>query len=389
MKHPQDLRLNRRQWMVAATAATAALAGCGGGGSSLIGTLPGTGGTGIGVQGPITGFGSVIVNSTRFDDAGASVYLDGVKLSSAALRVGMVASIDGALDTSGTSGSATRIDVWSIASGSVSQVDLAGAQFSMVGMRFSTDIATSFDGLPNLAALSVGTPVMVWGLQSSGDARAWRATRVKALSTSTATMVSTGLLMRSGTGTATLNCLELAGTAWMAFADQQLLRVEGDVDSAGRLVVRQALAMATEQRITSSGLIEFEGVVTAFTSATDFFMGAVRVDAGKAQVSGDGQSLMVGTSVEVTGALRNGVLIASKLELKGGGAAVQVDITGLVQTFNGLGSFEVRGQRCDASMAQLVSGPLSSLRSGTKVRVVGASEGHETLLVQSISIFPP
>jgi hypothetical protein len=75
--------------------------------------------------------------------------------------------------------------------------------------------------------------------------------------------------------------------------------------------------------------------------------------------------------------------------LKGGGAAVQVDITGLVQTFNGLGSFEVRGQRCDASMAQLVSGPLSSLRSGTKVRVVGASEGHETLLVQSISIFPP
>ena len=52
------------------------LASCGGGMGGFAG-LPGTGGTGISSFGSISGFGSVIVNSIKFDDLQASIRMDG------------------------------------------------------------------------------------------------------------------------------------------------------------------------------------------------------------------------------------------------------------------------------------------------------------------------
>ena len=384
MKHQHDLRLNRRQWLLATTVA---LTGCGGGSGNVTGLLPGTGGTGIGVQGTISGFGSVIVNNTKFDDSAASVYLDGIKLASADLRVGMVASIEGTVDSAGTSGSASRIDVWSIAKGLLKFADISGSNFSMVGMTFTTDVATSFEGMTNLAAIASDTPIAVWGVQTSDNARAWKATRVKVLTATPATIVSTGLFVA---GTQTLNDMHLSGSAASGFADMQLLRVEGVFDSAtNTLAVSKAIAMAAAQGIASSGLVEIEGAVTAYTSATRFSVGAISVDASKALVVSASQTVSANSSVEVIGSMQNGVLIASKVEIKGGDAAVQIDITGVVESFAGVDAFEVRGQRCDASKASVLSGMLSNLRKGTKVRVIGTSEGHETLSVKSIYIDVP
>jgi hypothetical protein len=384
MKHPHDLRLNRRQWLLATTAA---LTGCGGAGSSnLASALPGTGGTGIGMQGTITGFGSVIVNKTKFDDSAASVYLDGVKQAgSVDLRVGMVANISGSLDGGGTSGSATRIDVWSIASGVVSQLDISGSTFSMAGMNFSTDGATSFEGLANLPAISTGTSLVVWGEQTSADALTWRATRVKLLALPSTTMVRTGLFDAT---TQTLNGISLSGIDMSSFAGK-LVRVDGFFDSLSSvLAVTKATAITATQLIESSGLVEIEGVVTAYTSSSDFYIGMIHVDARNATgTSGVG----LNSSVEVTGTIQNGVLIASKVEIESNHSAVQIDITGVVEHFNGVNSFEVRGQNCDASslLPSLSPTQLSNLHVGTKVHVIGTSRGHETLLVQSIEIGVP
>jgi hypothetical protein len=385
MTYPDELRLNRRQWLLTTTAV---LTGCGGGGN-LAGALPGTGGTGIGVQGTITGFGSVIVNNTKFDDSAASVYLDGVQLSSSDLRVGMVASIEGSVASSGSSGSsgrASRIDVWSIARGVVRPTDITGTGFTMAGMRFSTDVATSFEGLVNLSSISVDTPLAVWGVQTSADARAWKATRVKLLSTVPTSIVSTGLL---STSTGMLNGMHLTGSALGGFADKQLLRVEGSFDSASSVLsVSSATAVGVAQQTASSGLVEWEGVVTAFSNATDFSIGTIRVDASKATLSPANQIVSLNSAVEVTGTLQNGVLNASLVEIKSSNAAVQIDITGVVEHFNGVAAFEVRGQPCDASNAR-VTGTLSNLHAGTKVRVLGSSDGDETLLVQAIYIDVP
>jgi hypothetical protein len=257
----------------------------------------------------------------------------------------------------------------------------------MVGMTFTTDVATCFEGMTNLAAIASDTPIAVWGVQTSVNARAWKATRVKVLTATPATIVSTGLFVA---GTQTLNDMHLSGSAVSGFADMQLLRVEGVFDSAtNTLAVSKAIAMAAAQGIASSGLVEIEGAVTAYTSATRFSVGAISVDASKALVVGASQTVSSNSSVEVIGSMQNGVLIASKVEIKGGDAAVQIDITGLVESFAGVDAFEVRGQRCDASKASVLTGSLSNLRKGTKVRVIGTSEGHETLSVKSIYIDVP
>jgi hypothetical protein len=259
----------------------------------------------------------------------------------------------------------------------------------MVGMQISTDAATSFEGLANIASIAIDTPLVIWGVQTSADARSWRATRVKVLAAPAAKIVSTGLF---SAGARTLNGMHLSGSAVSDFADQQLLRVEGDLNSAtGELLVGQAAAGGAEQRIRSSGLVELEGVVTALSlsSATAFSIGTIRVDASKATVSGAGQKVSLDSTVEVTGTVQNGVLVASKLEIKSSSATIQVDITGVVKSFEGLDEFEVRGQRCDASKARILSGSLANLRAGTKVRVVGTSDGHETLKVLSIYIGVP
>ena len=392
MKHPHDFRLNRRQWLLATAAA---LTGCGGGGSNLAGGLPGTGGTGIGVQGPITGFGSVIVNNTKFDDSAASVYLDGVKqASSVDLRVGMVANISGSLDASGIVGSASRIDVWSIASGVVSEVDVPGSRFSMVGMNFSTDVATSFEDRTDLAAISVGMPLTVWGVQTSANARSWRATRVKLLNPAPATIVSTGLFDASGS-TPMLNEMrlrDLSGSYLTGLVDQ-LLRVEGVYDSGTNMldVTSKPIVITAEQQVASSGLIELDGVVTAFASITNFSIGTTRVDASKATVTPTGQTVSLDRSVEVTGSMQNGVLLASKVEIKGGNSAVQIDITGVISRFTSPSDFVVRGQKCDASslVPSLSPVQLSNLHKDTKVHVTGTSQGDETLLVETIQIGVP
>jgi hypothetical protein len=389
MKHPHDLRLNRRQWLLATTAA---LTGCGGGGgSNLAGALPGTGGTGIGVQGPITGFGSVIVNGTKFDDSAASVYLDGLPFSSTHLRVGMVANIRGSLDAGGTSGSATHIDVWSIASGVVDNVDIPDSKFSMFGMDFSTDDATSFEGVANLEAISTGISLAVWGEQTSENAQSWRATRVTLLAPPVpTTVVRTGLFYANTKMLNDMQLRDVSGTYLIGLVDQ-LLRVEGNFDSIANVldVTSKPVPISAAQQIATSGLVEIGGVVTAYTSGTDFYIGTTRVDASKATgTSGVG----LNSSVEATGSMQNdGVLMATKVEIKSGNSRAKIDITGAITSFTSPSEFEVRGQKCDASgiVPSLSPVQLSNLQKGTKVHVIGTSQGHETLLVESIQIGVP
>ena len=377
-------RLSRRDWLLT-TAALLAGCGGGGGGASIGAALPGTGGTGIGVQGPITGFGSVIVNNTTFDDSAATVLLDDVQRSRADLRIGMVANIKGQRDESGATGSAERIEIWSIAKGLVTQAP-SGTRFALAGMDIETDSATAYEGLPNLAAITVGMPLAVWGLQLSADARSWKATRVALLPLAPAT-VSTGLLQISNRSF-TLNGMTLTGSSLAAFADGQLLRVEGSL-SLGQLAVSRATAVGTELLVPQSGDVELEGLVTAVSTPTRFVLGSVTVDVSQASVSPANQTVSVNARVEVYGALQNGVLRATKLEIKSGTEGTRVDITATIESFESVSEFEIRGQHCDASQATIRSGSLSALRKGVKVRVVGIAGGEERLTVTDLYIGVP
>lgn len=377
----QHSQLTRRSWMVLATAS---LTGCGGGSDTTAGT-PGTGGTGqyatLYSQGSITGFGSVIVNGVQFDDALAIVQMNGVAATSADLRLGMVVAVQGQRGVDTTAGTASHIDVWSIAQGLVRQAFSADSnQFSVAGMTVQVDSATVFDGMSSAAQLTMGLRVAVWGLQTSAGGTHWKATRVAVVTVTT--MVSTGLVRVSGP-LHDINGLAITGPFAGSLMDGQLVRVQGIESVDGRSVALESIKLlgASGAGIQLKGEIEIEGFVTSTPSASGFMLGSIEVDTRNAIYSPIGNSITQGARVEVYGTWQAGVLKASKVELEDEKTLHAVEIDARIEQFTSLANFVVRGQRCDASSARLSHTTLAELRVGVRVKVKGAKAGGDVLIV--------
>lgn len=377
----QHSQLTRRSWMVLATAS---LTGCGGGSDTTAG-VPGTGGTGqyatLYSQGSITGFGSVIVNGVQFDDALAIVQMNGVAATSADLRLGMVVAVQGQRGVDTTAGTASHIDVWSIAQGLVRQAFSADSnQFSVAGMTVQVDSATVFDGMSSAAQLTMGLRVAVWGLQTSAGGTHWKATRVAVVTVTT--MVSTGLVRVSGP-LHDINGLAITGPFAGSLMDGQLVRVQGIESVDGRSVALESIKLlgASGAGIQLKGEIEIEGFVTSTPSASGFMLGSIEVDTRNAIYSPIGNSITQGARVEVYGTWQAGVLKASKVELEDEKTLHAVEIDARIEQFTSLANFVVRGQRCDASSARLSHITLAELRVGVRVKVKGAKAGGDVLIV--------
>ena len=119
-----------------------------------------TGGTGVG---PVTGFGSVIVNGVRYDDTGIdnTSFFDDHGRNKSGLMAGMMVKITatGINDASGT-GTATKIEVLRHVDGPLDDngVVLATNRFRVMGQSVVADTTTVFDnvvagGLIDLAAI--------------------------------------------------------------------------------------------------------------------------------------------------------------------------------------------------------------------------------------------
>lgn len=369
MKNRFDLPLTRRAWMLLTGAA---VTGCGGGGSSF--ALPGTGGTGaVFAQGSISGFGSVIVNGITFNDLQSTVTVDGSTAASADLRLGMVAEIQGTRQSTAlTLGTASSIEVWSLAQGVVSALVPGG--FVVAGMTILYDAATVPDGLNSVSAVAVGQTVVVWGLQNRADASQWMATRV-AVTSPGVPVVSSGLIRMMGSGP-TLNGLSMMGnTAGMKEGD--LARVEGTLSAPGVLDVSRFRSMGLVPTNQSEGSVEVEGFVTEMTTPTRFRLGLTEVDASAATMP---PALTVGDRIEVYGNWVSGILVATRVSIETEDELQLTDITGTVSAFTSVADFVVRDQRCDASHAVFSHGLSTDLKLGALVHVKGTRSGSMLLL---------
>ncbi|MDD5332693.1 MAG: DUF5666 domain-containing protein [Rhodoferax sp.] len=376
MSQPENLDtpLTRRSWLVLAASA---VTGCGGGSVSMA-SLPGTGGTGLFAQGPISGFGSVILNGIRFDDTAATVQLDGLAAGSSDLRLGMVASVQGQRGADVTLGTASSIEVWSIAQGQVTQGQAtpgASGRFSVAGMTVLTDPNTVFDGFSATAPLSVGQRVAVWGLQAGADGRSWSATRVALVADSA--VVSSGMLSVEDSQR-TLNGLLLTGALAGTLAQGALVRVQGTLSANGSsLEVLSAKPLSGSGGASPQGDAEIEGVITTAPSASGFSLGTIVVDASQAVYSPANAQLFIGARVEVNGTWRSGVLQATSVALQDEQAQQTLEISGSVETFSSLSNFTVRGQRCDASgLTSFGHGTAADLKVGAKVKLKGSMAGE-------------
>ena len=362
------------------SALVSTLVGCGGG--------VGTGGTGGFSSGPITGFGSVIVNGVRFDDVGAVVVDgDGVVRSRDQLRLGMTVEVAGT-DVGDATGVATTIRYDSDLLGVVdSAVDPASGSFTLLGQRVLVDSATVFDeSVGGLAALRKGQMLEVYAVYDPADAN-YRATRVGPAA-ATATPHVRGLVAQADTSARTLRIANVgysysvAGGVPADIGAGQYVRLNlsSAVPSAGRYAVHAfGTAVAV---LPDSDKGSLKGLITSFVSSRSFSVNGRPVDASAATYPSGSAGLAVGVRVEVAGALRSGTLKATKV-------AIDTDPQRSLQTFELHGAitavntvlktFTLRGVRVGTTRSDLVykDGTAASVAVGRQVTVKGklSSEG--------------
>jgi hypothetical protein len=305
-------------WLLAAF-----VAGCGGGGGVD------SGGTGVQpssfASGPITGFGSVIVNAVHYDDGTATVRDGtGAARSRDDLRLGMTIDVRGdriVTDGTGTASSTARTIVFSSAIvGPVAASDVAGRTLLVLGQTVDVTARTVFaESLAGgQAAIAVGSVVEVYGRFDPARSR-YVATRIDAAPAGTAFAVrgivsalddvarsfSLGALRISYAGVASLPA---------TFGNGRFVRATlAAVPGAGGVWPAVALSDGAP-RIEDHDEAKLEGRVTAFVSATSFSVDGTPVDARIARF--EGAAVALGARVDVEGTLRDGVLVARKVEVE-------------------------------------------------------------------------
>lgn len=322
---PQSTGLNRRDCIFALTAVAAGLSGCGGGGGSFAGIS--SGGTGFVSVGTVRGFGSVIVNTIRFDDSGATFTDDdGSVRSRDDLRLGMVATVD-ASNVSVATGTARSVSFGAQIVGRVTSIDVSNRRFFVLEQRIEVTGSTIFEaetiggipGLPlGLTSLAVGDVVEIHGFSKS---EGLSATRVQRQSPGTQIFRVQGEVGNHDPAARTfrIGALRIEYNSTPT-SDVRFTPVNGAQVRVRLVAANPAPAVWSATRIAraeSGGAegsrSEIEGNITAFTSVSAFSVNGIAVDASAVAVP---PGLAVGVRVEVEGSFLGGVLVATEVELE-------------------------------------------------------------------------
>jgi len=283
-----------------------------------------TGGTGAGayVQGPITGFGSVIVAGVRFDDSCSNCIedADGTRRSRDDLRLGMMVEVEsGPIGDDGSGGrvaTATRVRLVSELLGPVTEAfNTAESRIAVLGQPVQLTPATVVDGvLGGAASLRVDDVVEVFGFSAEMDG--YVATRIERRSSAPDSYRVRGqvrdLDRMANTMRIGVQGFDLTTTGVPAGLDNdQFVRLAVRTQQVGgRWPV---VSVAIEDRSAGDhDEAEVEGLISAFTNAATFSVNGVRVDARNAIAPA---GLAVGVRVKVRGRSLAGVLMAASVEI--------------------------------------------------------------------------
>ena len=390
-----------RPWraLCALLVATSLAVGCGGGDSGV-----GAGGTGSPLsfsQGPITGFGSIIVNGVHFDDSGASVVDDdgNALVGSKSLRLGTVVEVQGGVVTNGaTAASAIHVHV-DLVGPVTAAYDATSGRLAVLGQPVRVLALTALDAFSGGAAsIPVGSVVAVSSLYDKATG-VYVATRIDPAPNAVRFAIrGAPSAVDSAAATFTIGAATFSdgGVAPPAgFAAGQLVRavLATTVDSHGRWVVTafgQAVPSLPDGR--RGGL---EGVVNSATDATHFVVSGVSVDASGAAVTPAGSAIAVRSRVEVQGTIVAGVLVATSVQVDAsddgqddhggdGGNRFQID-GAIVSLDTAHQTLTMRGPTTvDYATASFSSGTSADLAVGKEIEVKGnlSADGTQVIATQ-------
>lgn len=376
------------------------VAACGGG-TNVAGSGVGSGGTGSPIVpagagtsiGPITGFGSIIVDDVHYNIDGIAPSIE----DATELKLGMVVRVTGDAAASGdtTTRTATSVSAAAELWGVVGGIDVAAGTFDVLGVTVSTDSATVYDGFISLSTLGTGQFVQISGLPlSSGGLRATRIEKI----TTPAELITTGPIANLSTSSATFQVgsstvnfgsATLAGMASSELANGSVVRVRGQLSGG----VFAATKIQRWQAPVAEGTpLSFAGVISGYTSlSSTFTVSDIAVNASAAAVTGGNRnSLGNGVKVDAEGTFVNGVLRATKLKIRhipGAANLPSFSAAGRITQFVSPSSFKVKGQAIDATQAGVVfvNGSAANLANSVPVSVIGNQVVNGVLIATQVT----
>jgi hypothetical protein len=365
------------------------LAGCTGDGSGQVAGIDRGG-----AVGPITGFGSVIVNGLHYETGSALISVNGLPATEADLEVGYYVSIEADFPEGGAGPNATSIQFNHNVIGPLSNVDIQQSQAMVLGQLITVNDSTAFDSsispasIEGLALLPVGQILRVSGFVDAAGSI---------------------LTTRVGLGAAesvveVVGVVENLDTAAQRFeignllVDYQFASIEGfpagtpsegdrvEVGGSafgpgGELIASEVQNSPEELEFEDGDAFEIEGLITDFVSSTNFSVAGVPVttDSQTQFENGDAADLALDIKVEVEGRFNSsGLLIADEVEFKPEGE-IQVEaltesvdtgkeslvVLGILFQITSSTSFE------DKSPQELRPFSLEDVNPGDPLRVVG------------------
>lgn len=273
--------------------------------------------------GPVTGFGSIFVNGVEYNTTGAQFQIDDQPGMESQLAIGEIVTVTGTLNADNVTGTATQVTFSGNALGPVTSVSAPTDTFVVLGQTVAVTRTTTFD--PNIqpagiAGITSGARVEVSGFpDSSGQILA---SRIQLASASTSLRVA-GVVqgLDASTSAFQINALSvdysgavLNGTSTLA--NGSLVEVAGSSLSAGGALLASAVTVLPNRGGAPDSRGEVEGVITVFTSISDFVVNGQHVTTNAStQFNLNGIPLGVNVRVEVEGSFdSSGTLVATSVE---------------------------------------------------------------------------
>ncbi len=365
----------------------AGLAACGSGSGMLAGV--GSGGTGI-TAGTITGFGSVIIDGTRYLDSTAIYDITSdtsaaTVISPTLAKIGQHAEV-----ATDTNGNATAVHIYPEVIGLVTAISASTNTITVAGTRVVANASnattlplTVYGGYTQFSDIKIGDRVEVNGLPMSDSNGAYVAASRIDLKPSICTwgcaVRVTGTLSNLTSSTFTLNGLTVnySGSTTITPSGQGLANGERvSVFSATALSgnTLTATTIVIRKLSTSAGTLKLSGAISNYTSNASFTVAGVTVNAASATLTPSSLTLANGINVIASGNYDPvaGKLVATSVTQYGSNPVLS-ELHGHITDFVSASNFQVRGTLVNAAAATFSpSGTTSAnLQNNVYVEIFG------------------
>ena len=313
------LQLSR---LVAVAIVALLIVACGAGGDSRTAGID-RGGIG---SGPVSGFGSIWLNGSRYETSGADVFVNGQLATESELRIGQVVLIR-AIYGSGDPVGQTVVYESSL-QGPVSAVDIAGNNITVLGQQVLINAVTSFgSGIDpaDISGLKVDDIVEVSGLVD--DQERIVATRIDLqgapyeiqLNGVVSDLVS-GVSFKVGDQLVDYSsATTIDGFSGGAPENGDRVRVTGDGFGSLSEIIAETVSFRGLPGVADGDEGEVEGLITDFIGPQNFRLAGIPVTATAQTVyeGGSSANLADNVRIEAEGEFDNtGTLIADKIEFE-------------------------------------------------------------------------